>query len=59
MEGLFDFKETCKILGLGKDSLLDLLHSKELKAFKLKGKWRIRESDITDFLKREEEKFHR
>ena len=47
---LFKFKQAQEYLGICKDSLLDLIHSGQLKAFKLKGSWRISEDDLKDYL---------
>ncbi len=47
---LLKFQQAREYLGIGKDSLLDLIHSGQLKAFKLKGSWRISEDDLKDYL---------
>ena len=47
---LLKFKQAQEYLGICKDSLLDLIHSGQLKAFKLKGSWRISEDDLKDYL---------
>ncbi len=49
---LFTFNEVKDYLQIGKDSLLQLLHSGELKGFKLKGKWRVHEDDLKEYVER-------
>lgn len=47
---LLNFKQTMEYLEIGKNALLELLQSGELKGFKLKGSWRIHEDDINDYI---------
>lgn len=47
---LLTFNQVKEYLQIGKDSLLKLLHSGELKGFKLKGKWRIHEDDLKEYI---------
>lgn len=47
---LLTFKQAQEYLQIGKDSLLNLLHSGQLKGFKIKGRWRIHEDDLKDYL---------
>ena len=47
---LLNFKQTREYLQIGKDSLLDLLHSGELSGFKIKGSWRVHEDDLKDYM---------
>lgn len=49
---LLTFKQAQEYLQIGKDSLLNLLHSGQLKGFKIKGRWRIHEDDLKDYLNR-------
>lgn len=49
---LLTFKQAQEYLQIGKDSLLNLLHSGQLKGFKIKGRWRIHEDDLKDYLSR-------
>mgnify|MGYP001408019730 FL=1 len=49
---LLTFKQAQEYLNIGKDSLLDLLHSGQLKGFKIKGRWRIHEDDLNEYLNR-------
>lgn len=42
----------CKtILSLGRNSILDLIYTNHLSAFKVKGKWRILKDDLIDFIR--------
>lgn len=50
MPRLLTFNQVKEYLQIGKDSLLKLLHSGELKGFKLKGKWRIHEDDLKEYI---------
>lgn len=50
MARLLTFNQVKEYLQIGKDSLLKLLHSGELKGFKLKGKWRIHEDDLKEYI---------
>jgi len=47
---LLTFNQAKEYLQIGKDSLLDLLHSGELKGFKIKGRWRIHEDDLRAYM---------
>ncbi len=47
---LLTFNEAKEYLQIGKDSLLDLLHSGQLKGFKIKGRWRIHENDLKEYI---------
>jgi excisionase family DNA binding protein len=47
---LLTFQQAKEYLQIGKDSLLDLIHSGQLKAFKLKGSWRISEDDLKEYI---------
>lgn len=50
MPQLLTFKQVKEYLQIGKDSLLDLLHSNQLKGFKIKGMWRIHEDDLMEYV---------
>jgi len=47
---ILDFSQTKEYLRIGKSTLLELLRSKELKGFKLKGSWRVHENDLVEYL---------
>ncbi len=49
---LLNFKETMSYLSIGKNTLLELLGSGELKGFKIRGSWRVHEDDFTDYINR-------
>lgn len=44
--------EVCSILRIGRSTLLKLIHSGELPAFKVGRQWRISKNELYDFLKR-------
>lgn len=47
---ILDFNETRKILKIGRNSLLMLMQTGILPAFKLQGKWRVRLEDLEEFI---------
>ncbi len=49
---LLNFKQVQEYLQIGRDSLLNILHSGELKGFKIKGRWRVQEDDLIEFMNR-------
>ena len=49
---LLNFKQVQEYLQIGRDSLLNILHSGELKGFKIKGRWRVHEDDLIEFMNR-------
>lgn len=50
MSRLLTFNQVKEYLQIGKDSLLKLLHSGELKGFKIKGRWRVHEDDLKEYI---------
>lgn len=40
------------ILGIGKNTFLNLIHSGQLKAFRAGKKWRILKSDLLEFMRK-------
>lgn len=50
MSRLLTFNQVREYLQIGKDSLLKLLHSGELKGFKIKGRWRVHEDDLKEYI---------
>lgn len=50
MPRLLTFNQVKEYLQIGKDSLLKLLHSGELKGFKIKGRWRVHEDDLKEYI---------
>ncbi len=49
---LLTFSQVQAYLQIGKDTLLDLLHTDQLKGFKIKGRWRVHEDDLVAYLDR-------
>jgi len=47
---LLTFQQVQEYLQIGKDSLLNLLHTGKLKGFKIKGRWRISENDLKEYI---------
>ena len=48
---IMTFKECQKLLKVGKNTLLDLIHSGEIEAFKIGNRWKITKDSIVDYLK--------
>jgi len=47
---IYTFTQVKEYLQIGKDTLLKLLHSGELKGFRIKGRWRIHEDDLKEYV---------
>ncbi len=48
---ILTFKECQKLLKVGKNTLLDLIHSGEIDAFKIGNRWKITKDSILEYLK--------
>ena len=48
---IMTFKECQKLLKVGKNTLLDLIHSGEIEAFKIDNRWKIPKECVLEFLK--------
>lgn len=51
---ILTFSEAMEYLFVSRNTLLKLLHEKELKGFKAGNRWRIRKDDLIEFTKKEE-----
>jgi len=49
---LLTFKQCRELLHIGKNSLLNYLHSGEIDGFKLGSHWRIYKESVIDFIQR-------
>lgn len=49
---LLTLKQCQQALQIGRCSVLQLVQSGELRAFKLKGCWRVRRTDLEEYVKR-------
>lgn len=47
---IMTFKECQKILKVGKNTLLDLIHTNQLKAFKVGSRWKISKQSVIEFI---------
>ena len=54
LPAVLTFSEARDYLYVSRNTLLNLLHSKELKGFKVGNLWRIRKEDIIDFAKKDD-----
>ena len=50
--GILTLKQAQTVLNIGRNSMLDLINTREVDAFKIKGKWRILKSDLIHFVSR-------
>lgn len=48
---ILTFKECQKLLKVGKNTLLDLIHNGEIEAFKIGNRWKIPKECVLEFLK--------
>lgn len=48
---IMTFKECQKVLKVGKNTLLDLIHSRQIDAFKIGNRWKIPRECVVKFLK--------
>lgn len=49
---ILTLKQAQTVLNIGRNSMLDLINTREVDAFKIKGKWRILKSDLIHFVSR-------
>ena len=47
---IMTFKECQKILKVGKNTLLDLIHTNQLEAFKVGSRWKIPNQSVIEFI---------
>lgn len=47
---IMTFKECQKILKVGKNTLLDLIHTNQLEAFKVGSRWKIPKQSVIKFI---------
>ena len=50
---LYSVKEVADILDMNPETIKRYIHKKELKAYKIGREWRIKESDLKEFLFKE------
>ena len=48
---IMTFKECKDILKVGKNTLLDLIHNRELDAFKIGNRWKITRESVEEFIR--------
>ena len=48
---IMTFKECQKFLKVGKNTLLDLIHSGEIDAFRIGNRWKITKESIVEYIK--------
>ena len=47
---IMTFKECQKILKVGKNTLLDLIHTNQVEAFKVGSQWKIPKQSVIEFI---------
>lgn len=52
VEDILALSDIKSLLGIGKNTALNLIHSGELAAFRAGRQWRIRKNDLIEFTKR-------
>ena len=45
-------KECCEILRVGKNTMLELLHTNRIEGFKIGSRWKIKKESVVEFLER-------
>lgn len=48
---ILTFNECRKLLKVGKNTMLDLLHSNEIEAFRIGNRWKIPKESVIEYLK--------
>ena len=48
---ILTFKECQQLLKVGKNTMLELLHTKQIEGFKIGSRWKIKKESIVEFLK--------
>ena len=48
---IMTFNECKDILKVGKNTLLDLIHNREIEAFKIGNRWKIPRESVEEFIK--------
>lgn len=48
---IMTFKECCEILKIGKNTMLDLLHTNRIEGFKIGNRWKIPKESVVDFIR--------
>ena len=48
---IMTFKECQKILKVGKNTMLELLHTNQIEGFKIGSRWKIQKESVVEFLR--------
>ncbi|MBQ8332147.1 MAG: helix-turn-helix domain-containing protein [Clostridia bacterium] len=49
---IMTFRECCGLLKIGKNTLLALLHTRQIDGFKIGSRWRIPKESVIEFIER-------
>ncbi len=47
---ILTFRECCELLKVGKNTMLDLLHSRSIEGFKIGNRWKVPKESIVEFI---------
>ena len=47
---ILTFKECQELLKVGKNTMLELLHTKQIEGFKIGSRWKIKKESVVEFL---------
>ena len=47
---ILTFKECQELLKVGKNTMLELLHTKQIEGFKIGSRWKIKKESIVEFI---------
>ena len=46
------FRECCALLRIGKNTMLELLHTRQIEGFRIGSRWRIPKESVVEFIER-------
>jgi len=49
---IMTFRECCELLKVGKNTMLTLLHTKQIEGFRIGNRWRIPKESVVEFVER-------
>ena len=49
---IMTFRECCELLKIGKNTLLELLHTRQIEGFRIGNRWRIPKESVIEFVER-------
>ena len=49
---IMTFRECCALLKVGKNTMLDLLHTNKIEGFRIGNRWKIPKESVVEFIER-------